>query len=246
SDFLSAGPIEGDEMLNTTTRLRGGWSVEASGRRAFVSFDSSAYTAYTVGDGATPFQPAARLDNAFVASLRVSSPTFRLFNADLRVQRAEVAIFPEAAEGRETRVTGGFAVRPTHSIRMALNATFSHITRRADGSEFARTLIPRIRAEYQPSRALFFRFVGEYQSQRRAALRDAVTGLPLLIAGANQPLTQSGRFRMDWLASFEPNPGTVAFFGYGATFLGDDATDLSNLTRNADGFFLKLAYLFRR
>ena len=51
---------------------------------------------------------------------------------------------------------------------------------------------------------------------------------------------------MDWLVSFEPTPGTVAFLGYGATYLGGSATDLSDLRRNDDGFFLKLAYLLRR
>ncbi len=246
SEFGSERPIEGDEMMNANTRFRGGWALDGTARRSFVTFDRAVYAGYTVGDAATAYDPRARLENAFSGSVRLATPTFRLFNADARVQRAEVAIFPEASEGRETRITGNLELRPTAFIRTGLSATYSRITRRADGSEFARTLIPRIRAEYQPNRALFFRFVGEYQSQRRAALVDPATGLPLLVAAAPQIPTQSGRFRMDWLASFEPAPGTVAFFGYGATFLGDDATDLSNLTRNADGFFLKLAYLFRR
>ncbi|MBA2627096.1 MAG: carbohydrate binding family 9 domain-containing protein [Gemmatimonadales bacterium] len=245
-DFLSRGPIEGDEMVNLMSRLRGGWAVDGSLRHGFVTFDSTVYARYTVGDSTTVYQPAARLDNAFSGSLRVATPTFRMFNADLRLQRGEVAIFPEAAEGRETRVTSSLEVRPSASVRAGLSGTYSRITRRRDGSEFARTLIPRLRAEYQPSRSLFFRVVGEYQSQRRADLRDPLTGTPLSIGGVAQPRTESGRFRMDWLVSLEPTPGTVAFFGYGATYVGPDASEFSSLTRNADGFFLKLAYLFRR
>jgi hypothetical protein len=48
------------------------------------------------------------------------------------------------------------------------------------------------------------------------------------------------------LASYEPSPGTVAFLGYGSASLATDPGDLSTLQRENDGFFVKLAYLFRR
>lgn len=244
-DFGSRGPIEGNEMINTTTRLRGGWQFDVNISRAFITFDSTTYAGYFAGDTTSTYQPPTRLDNAFTGVLHLATPTFRIFNADIKAQRGEVAIFPEASEGRETRITTTVQARPTPSIRLALSGTYSRITRRRDGTEFARTFIPRFRAEYQPNRALFFRFVGEYQSQRQAALLSADGGVPIFIGGAPQNSTASGRFRMDWLASYEPTPGTVAFLGYGATYLGPSATELSNLTRSDDGFFLKLAYLFR-
>jgi hypothetical protein len=244
-DFLSAGPVEGTDMINTTTRFRGGWLVDANLGRNFVTFDPSAYAGYAFDDG-TAWLPPARLGNAFSGSLRLTSPTFRHFNGDVRVSRAETAIFPEASEGRETRITSGLEFRPTNLFRIGLSTTYSRITRKRDGSEFARTIIPRLRAEYQPNRALFFRFVGEYQSQRQAALLDPATGRPLFSGTAPLAATQSGRLRLDWLASFEPTPGTVAFLGYGSTLLGPSATNFSDLARSVDGFFLKLAYLFRR
>ncbi len=244
-DFGSRAPIEGDDAFNTMTRFRGGWALDASIRRTFVTYNASAYAGVTVGDSITPYQPPARLDNAFTTSVRLATPTFRSFNADLRLQRSEVAIFPEASEGRETRVTANLELRPAASVRAGLSTTLSRITRRRDGSEFARTLIPRLRLEYQPSRALFFRAIGEYQSERRAALRDGVSGVPLLVNGVVQPGSESGRFRLDLLTSYEPTPGTVAFLGYGTTLLGPSATGVSSLVRAADGFFVKLAYLFR-
>jgi hypothetical protein len=210
-DFLAEGPIEGNDMVNTTTRFRGGWSLEVSGTRNFVTFDPAAYAGYTLADTAVAYAPPNRLDNAFAGSVRLTSPTFRMFNGDFRVQRNEVAIFPEASEGRETRITSALEFRPTNSVRVGLSTTYSRITRRRDGSEFARTVIPRLRTEYQPSRALSFRFVGENQSQRRAALLDAASGAPLYIRGGPAGAVESGRFRMDWLVSFEPTPGTVAF-----------------------------------
>jgi hypothetical protein len=88
--------------------------------------------------------------------------------------------------------------------------------------------------------------VGEYVAERRAALEDARTGDPLIGNGA--PLTggQSNRLRVDWLASFEPSPGTVAFFGYGTSL--DDARPFAfeHIQRTSDGFFVKLAYQIRR
>ena len=75
---------------------------------------------------------------------------------------------------------------------------------------------PRLKLEYQLSRPIFLRLVGEYTSERRDALRDDTrTGAPILIfdAGTNTYVrtTPFGRrsFRGDFLFSYQPNPGTV-------------------------------------
>jgi hypothetical protein len=62
---------------------------------------------------------------------------------------------------------------------------------------------------------------------------------------------ETGTLQTDWLVSYEPTPGTVAFFGYGDTRDGvqDDGTSTSTLTdlrRRSDGFFVKVAYQWRR
>ena len=44
-------------------------------------------------------------------------------------------------------------------------------------------MIPRFKVEFQPSVPLFFRVIAEYQSTRRAELRDPVTGQVLLVGG---------------------------------------------------------------
>jgi len=53
-----------------------------------------------------------------------------------------------------------------------------------------------------------------------------------------------GRLRADWLFSYQPNPGTVFFMGYGAN-LGSAEFKPTDLQRTSDGFFLKLSYVFR-
>jgi hypothetical protein len=52
-------------------------------------------------------------------------------------------------------------------------------------------------------------------------------------------------FRSDWLFSDQPNPGTVVFAGYGSSFGNDEFFRPRELARSADGFFVKLSYLFR-
>jgi len=193
-----------------------------------------------------PFVVPDGLSNLLAPSVSITTPTYKRFNASVDARSGEVAIYAEASEGRETRVSGSVAVRPTGSIRLDGSATWSRITRDTDGSEFGRTIIPRVKLEYQRTRALFFRVVAEYRSQRQAALVDPTTGYPLTTRGAPADATSFDGLRVDFLVSFEPRPGTVAFFGYGSSLESGRALSLQDLTRQTDGFFVKLAYLFRR
>ena len=135
-------------------------------------------------------------------------------------------------------------LRPTSTVRVTATGTVFRLFR-LEGSEFARSIIPRLKLEYQPKRALFFRAIGEYRSERRAALLDPATGDPLLISGQPQPATSFNGLRLDLLVSFEPTPGTVAFLGYGSSLETDRDFNWSRLQRVNDGFFVKLAYQVR-
>ena len=180
-------------------------------------------------------------------SLTVRTPIYRTFNAQVDAQRGPVAIFAEGAAGHETRVSTTVSARPSGSLRMEATATYSHITRDRDASEFARTLIPRVKVEYQATRSIFFRMIAEYQSQRQALLLDAVHGIPLLVNGLFPPAAFRTGLRLDWLASYKPTPGTVAFFGYGSSFATDHMVpEWNSLARISDGFFLKVAYQIRK
>jgi hypothetical protein len=90
--------------------------------------------------------------------------------------------------------------------------------------------------------------------ERRAALQDARTGLPLFTGDVPVAAQESNDLRTDLLLAYEPTPGTVAYLGYGSsradarcgTLLGCRSFDLGQLDRVSDGLFIKLAYLFRR
>jgi len=57
--------------------------------------------------------------------------------------------------------------------------------------------------------------------------------------------TTSNSLRADWLFSYQPNPGTVLFAGYGSTLAEPEALRFRSFDRTSDSFFVKLTYLFR-
>jgi hypothetical protein len=114
--------------------------------------------------------------------------------------------------------------RPTQQIRIEPQYQLQQYRRRSDSSIVGRRRIPRLKAEYQLTRAIFLRWIGEYDANEQDALRDDTrTDLPIVIrnpVSGESELAKAGsrsRFRNDWLFSFQPNPGTVFFAGYGST-----------------------------
>ncbi len=248
SRFGSDRAIEGDQSLSAFGRIRGGWSYGVSTRSAFVDFDPAYYDGATVASrtGFVPYVGPARLTNAVDVSANASSPNLPWGSFNVRVQRRTVGLFSEASRAREFQVSGGFEVRPRQWARVEGNVTYSRLRRARDESEFGRTIIPRLRLEIQPNRTFLFRIITEYRSQRRDALRSAENGQILYFGGVASEPTNTNRFRADFLLSFQPSQGTVAFLGYGAGFDGDRTLSFQRLVRQDDGLFLKLAYQFRR
>ena len=116
----------------------------------------------------------------------------------------------------------------------------------------ARTAIPRLEVEYQLSRPIFFRFVGQYDAEYQDSLRDdSRSNLPIYIQNTTTGVISrasaatSNVFTGSLLFSYQPMPGTVAFFGYGNDSSEPNMFHFIGLRREADSFFVKLSYLFR-
>jgi hypothetical protein len=160
--------------------------------------------------------------------------------------------FFEWASGRLILGNLDLIWRPTDRLRTELIYDHQQVNRLTDGSNVSLVRIPRLKVEYQLSRPIFLRVVGQYMSNRTDALRDdSRTGGAILIrdpvtgAFTRTTATTVNTFRVDWLFSFHPTPGTVGYLGYGASL--DEATPFRfrGLSRTTDGFFAKLSYLFR-
>jgi hypothetical protein len=174
----------------------------------------------------------------------------RAFAASASATLGRAAAFFEPAPARELGASASLDWRPTEKIRVSGQYSYLALNRVRDGTRLSTAHIPRLKLEYQISRPIFFRFVGQYTSQKQDALRDPATDLPILILdddGVYQPAAAQlqNDFRVDWLFSFRPNPGTVFYAGYGSSLTEGRAFRFSDLRRVADGFFVKLSYLFR-
>ena len=244
-DFGFKEGIEGFEQLDATFQLRNGWELNGHLQRDFVKFQDTSFAGYTIGSAAGSAYLPADDFSGLVWTAKVTTPTWRQLGAEVSYSQGRVPIFQEGATGRGRQFTGRLELRPAPTVRVAATGTAFRLLR-FDGSEFARAIIPRLQVEYQPFRALFFRMIGEYRSERRAALLEPGSGGALFIDGAGQPAVRTNGLRVDMLASFEPTPGTVAFLGYGGSLETDGDFDWSRLHRVNDGFFLKLAYRLRR
>lgn len=258
-DFIHGREAQDKKLhFNGNALLRGGWNVGASVLIETFGYDPDIYTGYALeapapggGLDTIPFTGTPRIPNLdWVVSF--GTPSFKHFSASAFALVGNDENFFEWASGRIIILNAGINWRPTDQLRVNFNYQHQQVNRRTDGSRVDVQKLPRVKLEYQLSRPLFIRFVGEYFSQQTDSLRDdSRTGYPILIfnPGAGDyvrttPADRS-RFRGDLLVAFRPTPGTVLFAGYGSTLQEPNPFNQARLRRTSDGFFIKMSYLFR-
>ncbi len=243
--------------VNTGFTVRGGWQLGAS-----VLFESFGYPASLYANdwvervrGTTvdtvPFTGQPRIGNLDYG-VNLQTPRFQSFSLTAYLLVGHDENYYEWASGRIIVGTLDLAWRPTDQLRAELIYNHQQIIRRDGGSTVALIRVPQLRLEYQLARPIFLRLIGQYTSNQTDALRDdSRTGGAILVrdptTGAFTRTTPSAinAFRMDWLFSYRPTPGTVFFAGYGSSLDDASAFSFRDLARTADGFFVKVSYLFR-
>ena len=254
--FNHGDAIEKKYHFSTGAALRGGWQVGASVYWEWFGFDTSLYAPYYYAqtvNGVTDtvkFTGARRIPNRDYV-FNFSTPTWKTFSASLLAIYGQDENFLEWAQANIIYQSWTVAWRPTQKLRVDGTYLMQGYVRRTDNSTVQIGRIPRLKVEYQLARAVFVRAVGEYNSLKQAALRDETrTFAPILLRQADGTFLpalpkSSNRFRADWLFSYQPNPGTVLFAGYGSTLTEPDALRFRSFDRTSDSFFVKLTYLFR-
>jgi hypothetical protein len=247
------GLAESSESIQPTATLRGGWQLSGALTHSYFAFDPSLYAGLTVQrsvgtsivviDTAAFTVPPPEKDE-LGASLRVTTPTFRVFSGTAGITESQVPIFREAAPGNSSRIDAALDLRPTTAVRSSLQFSRLTIARKSDGSRFSSETIPRIKVEYQISPPLFLRLVGQYAARSRSPLRDR-NGNPILVNGVLDAGDTTNEFSTDWLFSYRPVPGTLVYLGYGSTLEEPREFRFQDLRRTRDGFFGKVSYLFR-
>ncbi|MGQ0649717.1 MAG: DUF5916 domain-containing protein [Gemmatimonadaceae bacterium] len=244
-------------QVENVFNLRGGWVLSLTPVREQFLFDPRTYARYVrlrpPGGAAPPdtleFTPSSRTSTALVL-LRLGTPQYERWTGRLTGFLGRDIEFFETSTARRVDLTGEVDLRPSDRMRLTASYLYSHYARARDGSTLSRANVPRMRLEYQLTRALFLRFVGQYDNRTRDALRDPTNELPIgtwdgsQFVRAEDQITRD--FRVDWLFSYVPNPGTVVFAGYGSSLTEPDAFRFRQLERVRDGFFVKLSYVFRK
>src|SRR3954471_14741683 len=142
-DFGFRDGLEGREQLDATFQLRGGWELNGHGERQFVNFQDSTFVGYTIGSAAGAAYLPADDFSGFTGEVKITTPTWQKLGAQVTYGRGRVPIFQEGRTGRGWQLSGNVALRPTTKLRVTGLATVFRLYRQ-DGSEFARSTIPRL------------------------------------------------------------------------------------------------------
>ena len=234
----------------------GGWALGASVLIEEFYYPPTLYQDYFVelqtpaGPQYVPYVGTPELQN-YLISLRLTTPSSPRFAGNVSWIAGQDENFSEWASAYISFLTVQAIWRPTDQIRIEGRLVSQRGWRPDDWSAERKVDIPRLKLEYQLTRAVFFRFVGQYQATSIDALHDqSRTEAPIYIRNESGELERAlawteNDFRIDALFSYEPSPGTVVFAGYGSSMTEDGSFQFNRLQRTNDGFFAKMSYLFR-
>ncbi len=259
--FLRSGDgLEKKFHLSLESTMRGGWSGGVALYLESFGYDPAIFNNVFVERprGAVmdtlPFTGGARLFNHdWLAS--INSPQWGMLSFNALAIRGPDDDFDEWATADIWYVTLGALVRPSEKLRITPTLNYTDYAHPQNGTVYKSDRILRTKFEYQLSRPIFLRFVGEYRTRDELPLLDwgRTNGALLFYNPATKTYTRSTgygtkSFRGDWLFSYTPNPGTVFYAGYGSS-AAPDTWRLDRLTetryRTTDAFFVKFSYLFR-
>ena len=242
--------------FNGNASLRGGWNIGAGYFVESFGYDSALYAGYRLevpksggGLDTIPFVGQPTIGNGEYL-IQIGTPQWKHFSAGGFFLQGHDENFFEWASADLLLLSVDVSYRPTDRLRNSLSYFWQQVNRRTDGSLVNVGRVARVKMEYQLSRPLFIRLVGQYIQDQTDSLRDdSRTGAPILIAGPSgitrSAASATNLFHVDALVSYQPIPGTVVFAGYGSNMLDDDAFRFHGLTRTDDVLFVKLSYLFR-
>ncbi len=258
-DFWDGAGLEEWNMeYGGSVSFRRNVTVSLSGRLSGFQFEPTAYEGLFVDDGSvggSPFRPDQdRFQPLHGAQLWMFVNTWQRVRGRIRAEVGEMPIF-DRRTGVPVEVAdawtadGSFTLYPTRSLQAEVGLRHETLTRQVGGQEYSSATIPRVRAQYQFTRALFFRTIVEYNSQDRQGLVDPVTGQPLQFCDDGGCELRDGSDDHDiygeLLLSYEPSPGTVFFVGYSREMEDTRAFRFRDVTPRSDGFFVKGSYRFR-
>ncbi len=246
---LTSGPAyEAEIELQPRLSLRGGSSVSMILRRGYYAFDPRDYAGFqTLEPGGTlvPMAAPRALDAMYAFALMPSLRPVAWAELGGRMYLREIPIYAEGSRGFEFLLSPSLKLWPSEGLSLDFAWARSRLWRRRDDTLFATQDIPRLRTQYQFSRALLARVVLQYNLQSREPLSDPATGRVLHYDGAPSEAVSQGEFGGQLLLSYEPSPGTLFYVGWAQHLRGPHTLHIADMERMSDGIFVKLSYLHR-
>ncbi len=251
--FMNGDSAEDIRFYPTLSfQRRGGWGLSI-----FTWFESFGYPAnffthyyLKTNTGFEPYKGVPHLINVG-PMITLSSPQFDRYSGFIRFGFGRDPNYDEWADANIRNIELEVRYTPTDQLRLELRYDHQQHFRASDKSLVSLSRVPRLKVEYQITPTLFVRFVGQYRSLYKDALRDdSRTNFPIYYLASDGSYVKadsrrSNNIQADFLVSYRPTPGTVVFVGYGTAKSEQDTYRFRNFTRQGDGFFMKLSYLFR-
>jgi hypothetical protein len=260
-NFFHAGDARDKKMhWNFRAQLRDGWTAGVSILSETFGYDPAYYSSlYRIEvprpgmpSDTLPFTGTPRIYNLDYV-LSVGTPKLRFISFNATYVHGGDEDFSEWSGSQLDYLSLAADIRPTQQLRIGATYLLIDHIRDSDHTRVDRIRDPRLKLEYQLTRSLVIRAIGEYRASQVDALRDdSRTNLPLLVqdpaTGAWIRATANIRngLATNFLVSYTPVPGTIVYAGYGAQLSEPEAFAFRSVNRSNDAFFLKASYLFRR
>src|SRR6266536_2965604 len=234
-NFIHGRRIQDQKLhFNGNAALRGGWNIGAGYFVESFGYDSALFADYRLevpngggGLDTIPFVGQPTIGNGEYI-VQIGTPQWKHFSGGGFFLQGHDENFFEWASADLLLLSVNVSYRPTDRFRNTLSYFWQQVNRRTDGSLVNVGRVARAKLEYQLSRPLFIRLVGQYIQDQTDSLRDdSRTGAPILVAGpggvTRTAASATNLFHVDALLSYQPTPGTVVFAGYGSNMLDEDA-----------------------
>jgi hypothetical protein len=168
-EFIGGDGILDEQFhFNVNATLKGGWNLTGSLLLETFGYPFEIYGGYRVevprpGGGAdtVPFVGRPRIPNRDYV-LSFETPEFKHLSGNAFILWGNDENFFEWSPGRIIISNFGLTWRPTGKLRLDGTYALQQVRRVSDGSLVSVAHLPRLKLEYQLSRPIFLRLVGEY------------------------------------------------------------------------------------
>lgn len=258
--FFHSGDARDKKLhFNFRSQLHGGWTAGASFLVEAFGYDPAYYgKLYRIEvphsglpSDTLPFTAGQRLYNTdYVVSL--GTPKLKFVSINTVYIHGLDEDFYEWSGATLDYLSFTADIRPSQQLRIGATYLLIDHKRLSDRTRVDRVRDPRLKLEYQLTRNIFVRVIGEYRASEVDALHDdSRTNLPLLVQDPASGIwvraaaVRSNSVSSNFLFSYTPVPGTVFYAGYGSQSTEPEAFAFRDVRRRNDAFFVKASYLFR-